>query len=162
MGLRGPPNKPTALKVLEGTWRADRVAPDEPEPEIERPERPSHIIGPAREEWDRIVPELERLRLLSQIDRSALAAYCDAYGEWVLARRELQKGRVCKTPQGMLMPHPAVAIRNKALEHMKAFLTEFGMTPGSRTRMRATPPQAKPVTMKDRLRGGSGGNARTG
>jgi phage terminase small subunit len=40
------------------------------------------------------------------------------------------------------MQSPFLAVANKALEQMRAFLNEFGMTPASRTRVHAERPSA--------------------
>jgi phage terminase small subunit len=40
-------------------------------------------LGPvARREWDRLTAELAPLRILTHLDRAALAAYCGAYAMW--------------------------------------------------------------------------------
>ena len=39
------------------------------------------------------------------------------------------------------MQSPYLAIANKAMEQMRAMLTEFGMSPSSRTRVHVTPPR---------------------
>ena len=45
----------------------------------------------ARREWDRLVGELAPLRLLTNLDRAALAAYCGAYALWAEATEAIQK-----------------------------------------------------------------------
>src|SRR5262249_48309974 len=42
-------------------------------------ECPSHLSSLARQEWDRIVPELTAIGILSNADRAQLAIYCTAY-----------------------------------------------------------------------------------
>jgi P27 family predicted phage terminase small subunit len=136
MGKRGPAPKPTALKLLQGTYRQDRAARNEPVPEVSVPSCPSWLHAEAKREWRRIVPELERLGLITTIDRAALAAYCQAYAEWWEMERDIaQNGRWQLTETGYEAQRPAVSIRSKALDHMKAFLKEFGLTPSSRTRV---------------------------
>ncbi len=79
-------------------------------------------------------------RRLSRIDRAALAAYCQAWGRWVEAEEALRKyGVMIKSPSGFPMQSPYLAIANKAMEQMRAMLTEFGMSPSSRTRVHADP-----------------------
>lgn len=136
MGRRGPAPKPTALKLVQGTYRADRAPNNEPMPEPAVPSCPSWLGREAKREWRRIVPELEQLGLLSRIDRSALAAYCQAYGEWWEMEREIQKnGRVQVTDTGYEVIRPCVGIRDRALDRMYRYLREFGLSPSSRTRV---------------------------
>jgi P27 family predicted phage terminase small subunit len=46
----------------------------------------------ARNEWHRIVPELERLGFLTVIDLGTLEIYCDLYERWRRARVESVNG----------------------------------------------------------------------
>jgi len=80
--------------------------------------------------------DLEPLGLLTKIDMAALAAYCMAYSRWVEAENMIRKhGMLVKSPNGYPMQSPYLAIANKAVEQMKSFLTEFGMTPAARSRI---------------------------
>jgi phage terminase small subunit len=51
---------------------------DEPKPEAAIPECPPELSSFARKEWDRLATELGSLRILTNLDRAALAAYCTA------------------------------------------------------------------------------------
>ena len=86
--------------------------------------------------------ELYDLGVLSAVDRAALAAYCQAYGRWVAAERELRRedgsmNLISVTSNGNVIQNPLVGIANKSLELMHKYLTEFGMSPSSRTRVGA-------------------------
>ena len=134
--MPGPPKKPTKLKILEGNPGKRPLNMNEPQPEAGRPTCPSHLSATARTEWRRIVPELERLGLLTMIDRSALAAYCQAYGRWVQAEKVLkEKGPLYKTEKGNVITSPMLWVANKAIDQMHRFMVEFGMTPSSRSRI---------------------------
>ncbi|WP_417208440.1 phage terminase small subunit P27 family [Antarctobacter sp.] len=87
--MRGRKPKPSGLKLVTGTDRSDRQNPSEPKPQPACPEPPDHLKGEARAEWDRVCGQLCALGILSQIDRAALAAYCQAYGRWVQAETAL-------------------------------------------------------------------------
>lgn len=110
---------------------------------------PSWLDGEAKAEWRRIVPELRRLGLLTLIDRSALSAYCQAWAELRIATERLGKeGRVIERqlfsrdgePLGVkLLQNPAFAQQNAAMDKIKKFLVEFGLTPASRSRMSVQP-----------------------
>lgn len=44
------------------------------------------------------------------------------------------------TESGYVMQHPAVGIANSALELMRKFMSEFGMTPASRSKIKLETP----------------------
>ena len=46
-----------------------------------------------------------------------------------------KKGMTFKTPNGFVQKRPEVTIAREAMQLMKAFAAEFGMTPSSRTRL---------------------------
>jgi P27 family predicted phage terminase small subunit len=139
---RGAKPRPTRLKILSGTLRKHRTNAEEPVVTPDIPTCPRELSRAARKEWRRIGPELAQMGLLSRIDRAALAMYCDHYGRWLEAIAALQKyGVVIKSPNGYPMQSPYVAIANKAGEQVRLLLAEFGMSPSSRTRVHATPPQ---------------------
>jgi len=142
--MAGRKPRPTAIKILEGEPNKDRINLNEPKPRLSIPTCPAHLSGAARYEWRRIVPELEALGLLTQVDRAALAGYCQAYGRWVIAERKLSElssmspdrmAFLYKTTNGNLIINPLLSVANKAMEQMHKFLIEFGMTPSSRCRI---------------------------
>lgn len=146
MKQTGPPKKPTALKLIQGTYRKDRVAGNEPKPEIAIPAVPTELSGEAKEEWTRVSEELRQLGLLSRIDRAALAAYCECWADFIEAtKKTVELGKVIKTAAGNVIENPYYTIKKRSAELMHKFLTEFGMTPASRTRIDASPlPADKP------------------
>src|SRR3954470_9706696 len=77
--MRGRRPKPTRLKVLTGNPGKRPLNTNEPEPEPAVPECPPELGPVAKREWDRLVNELSSLRLLTNLDRGALASYCGAY-----------------------------------------------------------------------------------
>jgi P27 family predicted phage terminase small subunit len=140
----GPPRKPTKLKLIQGTFRQDRAVGHEPKPDIEIPQVPAHLSDEAKVEWGRVSQELAQLGLLTRIDRAALAAYCECWADWVEASRlcatkDGQDRKVIKTAAGNFVENPYYSIKKRSAELMHKFLTEFGMTPASRTRIDASP-----------------------
>lgn len=133
---------PSNLKVLRDTDQKCRMNPHEARPNPEIPSAPRHLSREALMEWGRITDELHRLGLLSNIDRAALAAYCQAYGRWSEAEAQIYADPdnprlTTVTANGTTIQHPLVGIANSAALLMHKFLTEFGMTPSSRTRVAA-------------------------
>lgn len=139
MGARGPKGKPTNLKVLEGN-RGKRASNDsEPKPNPLMDLKPPVFLDKfGKAEWKRIVPVLASLGLLTEIDRAALAGYCNAYGTWENANRQMRgKSMVIFTEKGYPVQNPLLNVINKQSDMMKAYLVEFGMTPAARSRVSA-------------------------
>ncbi len=134
MGGRRP--KPTKLRIVQGNPGKRALPKDEPEPEVCIPDPPGHLSKVALEEWERIAPILEKQGLISDMYRAALAAYCDSYSDWVKAGEMVErKGLTYTTDKGNVIQHPAVGMKNTAKGMMHRFLTEFGLSPSSITRV---------------------------
>jgi P27 family predicted phage terminase small subunit len=111
---------------------------DEPRPEAAIPDCPPELSALARKEWNRLVGELSVLRMLTNLDRAALAAYCGAYALWAEATEAIQKyGVMIKSPQGFPIQSPYLSIANRQAEIMMRIASEFGFTPASRSRISA-------------------------
>lgn len=134
--MRGRRPKPTRLKILTGNPGKRPLNTNEPRPEPETPECPVELGPVAKREWERLVVELSKLRILTQLDRAALAAYCGAYALWAEAMEAIQKyGTMVKSPSGYPQQSPYVAIANRQAEIMMRIASEFGFTPASRSRI---------------------------
>jgi P27 family predicted phage terminase small subunit len=110
------------------------------------PTRPPHLQGEARKEWSRLGRRLRDAGLLTDIDKTALAIYCQAWARWLEAEEQLAKyGTVIMTPSSFPVQSPYLAIANKAMEQMTRILVEFGMSPSSRSRVTPGPRPHKPL-----------------
>jgi len=137
--------KPTALKILEGNPGRRPLNKNEPNPPQIASGCPEWLSDKAKEEWARAAPILERLGLLTELDRVAFAGYCQNYGKWVEAEEFLkEKGTTYgyskkdddgKTIAVYITQFPQVAIARKCMEQIIKLCAEFGMTPSSRGRM---------------------------
>lgn len=145
MGTRGPKPLPAKLHLINGN--RSKLTPskllDGVHPLVSIPDPPEHLLPEALEEWARITVELEKLGLVTEIDRAALAVYCQAYGRWVNAELKLAENNgsamVDITPSGYKQQGVWLQISNRAVEQMHKFLAEFGMTPSARSRVTASP-----------------------
>lgn len=143
--MRGRKPTPTHLKLLNGNPSKRPLNTNEPKPDRRMPTCPSHLNPSAKAEWKRIASQLSCLRILTNLDRAALAAYCQAYGRWVQAERKLQETpMLLKLPSGYVQPNPWLAIANKQLELMHKYMSEFGLTPVSRSRVSVNQPYLGP------------------
>jgi P27 family predicted phage terminase small subunit len=139
--------KPTHLKLITGNLRKSRLNDTEPKLEPLLPDPPPVLSADALEEWEKISRRLLAAGILTGLDRSTLAAYCQSYGRWMQAERALTEmaksdavtaGLVTITTNGNAIQNALVGIANKAMSDMVRYAAEFGMTPSSRTRIRAT------------------------
>lgn len=157
-GTRGPLPKPAALKLLEGNAGKrplDLAAGINPR--IEIPSPPRHLSPEARKEWKRITPLLEELGLISGLDRTALALYCQAVGR--LSELETSfNGKVARlvdehgmdyadavyqashavTPSGYAQQSVIVQLIKSHREQVNRYLMHFGLSPAARGRVQAS------------------------
>jgi len=139
--MRGRKAKPTALKVLEGNRGKRKLNKREPKPAPGIPACPRSLSRRARQEWKRVTPELDRLGLLTVVDRAALAGYCQSWADYCEAVEWMEKnGRVMtvrddKGNVRFTQAVPQFGIAVKSLDRVRAFASEFGLTPASRTRL---------------------------
>ena len=112
--MRGRKPRPTVLKLMEGNPGKRPLNDREPTPPVEMPECPEFLDARARAEWDRTVPVLAKMGLLTAADRSALAAYCVAYSRWVQAEAQVARfGTIVKSPEKGLPDEVAVSHRGR-------------------------------------------------
>jgi len=133
--MKGRPPVSAAVKRLSGN-PGKRAIRDDAAFESRVPRCPAHLTAEARREWRRVVRELAEAGLLTTVDRAALACYCQAWADWVDAQAHIDEGgRVCTSETGYQYQSPWVSIAKNAMEQMRRFMTEFGMTPSSRSRV---------------------------
>ncbi|MCU9848951.1 phage terminase small subunit P27 family [Defluviimonas sp. WL0024] len=144
--MRGRKPKPTALKLIEGNPGKRPINGSEPKPPTSQPTCPAHLSPTAKTEWKRLATVLNEIGLLTQIDRTVLAAYCQAYGRWVEAERKLaETPPLIKTPAGYVQVSPWITISNKQVELMTRLMAELGLSPSARSRLAIQVPNgAKP------------------
>ena len=150
--MKGRKPKPVVLRVIHGSAAVERANAELPRPRRVLPRCPSHLTGEAEKCWHRLARELYDAGLLASIDRDALTAYCAAYARWRKAEEMLAKtGEVILTNTrsetsedgtvtnsgGNLVQNPWLAVSNRALDQMTKLAQEFGMTPSSRSRVKA-------------------------
>lgn len=133
--MSNPPT-PTAIKLAYGNPGKRPMNPDEPMPPVGA-QMPEGMSEAAQKEWGRISKQLENAGILTEIDADALGLYCEAYARYKHANAQLARfGIVVRGARtGFPVQSPFLAIANKAFEQMRSILTEFGMTPSSRTRV---------------------------
>lgn len=156
--MPSPIPKPAKLKLIEGrgngTDSGGRKVAEGPEFSRSAPEAPGWLPSEARAEWDRVVPELDRLGILKSIDRASLTSYCMTWARLVEAsaiveregtvvregvgRRISAEGEAPVYEREKLYRHPALLTAEAASKELRAWANEFGLTPSAERRLAST------------------------
>ena len=140
----GPRPTPVSLKLARGNPGKRPVLTGQARP-TKGATLPSDLSGAAKAEWRRLRPELERLGLLTVLDRAALSAYCEAWADFVWAVKTIRtSGRITKAGNGTCIPHPAVAIKRQSMQRIRELANEFGFSPAARARIDLEEPGGDP------------------
>jgi len=139
VGRRGPPLKPTKLKVLRGNPGKRRLPGDANLPPSV-PTCPEWLTPRAKTLRTRIVKGLTKLGVINELDREKLAFMAQALDEaYELEARiiEIRKadgveGLIFYTDKGFPMPNPLVKLRNDTVARFHKLASEFGMSPADR------------------------------
>lgn len=140
--MRGRKPVPTALKLVNGNPSKRPINMHSFAPQSRIPRCPQHLKGEARKEWKRVVAELHRYQMISEVDRGELAMMCTQWARYVEAEEMIEKaakgggsGLFVKTPNGFPIQSPWLAVSNKAIEQYRGLCADFGMTPAARVRV---------------------------
>jgi P27 family predicted phage terminase small subunit len=131
--FRGNPSKKPIAELTEKGVQWEMIA--------DSPVCPAHLDHFAREEWDRIAPDLYMLGLINKLDQAELAVYCQAYSDWRRARMRVEQlgengGFVDLTPNGFRQIGVWMQIANRAEERMRSAGASFGLNPSARAKAR--------------------------
>lgn len=147
MGRRGPPPEPSALKLLKGNPGKRAINHAEPQPaKAKKGSRrvPSTLPPAGKRLWAALVPELERLNLLTKIDDATLHGACLSYARALEAGVLVKKqGMTIVTDKGFIIQHPAVSIERNSWASWLRFATQFGLTPSARSSLHIKPLEEK-------------------
>ena len=133
MGRRGPAPEPTSLRLLKGKRPLNR---NEPKPRPIAPSCPRWLDPEARKEWRRLAPELERLGLLTVLDRAVFAIYCTCWSDFKMFSEIIRReGAVISGHRGVPRKHPLLPALHWAMDAVRVWSQEFGLTPLSRSRL---------------------------
>jgi P27 family predicted phage terminase small subunit len=105
------------------------------------PDAPAHLDERARARFTTMAEMLARHGVMTELDGSALARYAVIWCRWVDTEADVKRrGPVVKTEGGNIIQNPFLSIANKCLYQMAQIESEFGLTPSSRSRIRAATP----------------------
>jgi P27 family predicted phage terminase small subunit len=144
--MKGRKPTPSHLRLLQGNVQRRPVPMDEPQPLqlLDAPPPLAFIEAYAKEEWERLAPELVRMGLMTLVDSAPFAAYCVAFARWRTAEEALarmadkdpvMRGLIVRSKAGTAMENPLVYTSRRAAQEMLRFASEFGFTPAARARI---------------------------
>ena len=121
--MSGPPPQPSRLRMLRGNPGKAKLNPAEPQPGPLSPECPEELTQrDAKNEWNRLVPHLIAIGMVTSADRAVLIGYCAMWAEWLHLHD--------------VGPQDAA---HRAYLHLLRSMAELGLTPASRSRVHAVP-----------------------
>ena len=141
MATRGPKPKATVIKLITGNPGRRPMNDREAKPKVKIPHPPALLEGDALREWRRITVLLAEVGLITKLDRTVIAAYCQAWARWLECERMLKTtGLIVRTPNGYPAYSPYLAASNKALDQLRQLTEQIGLSGSARSRIRATEP----------------------
>jgi P27 family predicted phage terminase small subunit len=142
MGRRGPPPKPTALKLERGNPGKRPLNTEEPEltPATRKP--PAGMKGRAKAEWTRLVDELITKGVLTVGDMHAFEEYCTLVGEVDHYEKEMVHNRTAAHTLGYA--NYLLKLRTQ----LRQQAAHLGLTPSSRSGVKAVKVAADPAKAK--------------
>jgi P27 family predicted phage terminase small subunit len=126
---------PDNVRNLRGN-AGKRKPPSRPKAVVAQPSKPSDLKGEGLAEWKRVTPELERMGLLSKLDRGVLLLYCATYGIWHETwSRIMADGAVTVDERKLPRKHPLWQVYRDSAASIASLADKLGLTPAARGRM---------------------------
>jgi P27 family predicted phage terminase small subunit len=131
------------MKILAGNPGKRPLNTEEPQAEVpteafDAPPAELDENAAAQAEWRRLAPLLRKSRQVTESDKSALIAMCLEWSRYLEATKKIrQHGMVIKAPSGYPIVNPYLSIATKALASCSKLWPELGLTPSSRSRVKA-------------------------
>ncbi len=136
MAKPGPKPKPTALKLLSGVTRPDRLNLDEPVPSPNPPAPPEWLSAAALAVWDRLVAELETMGVLTSADTELYALFASTAAFYADAVRLVDTtGQLIRGRDGGVVKNPAAQLVRDNGSLLARLSADLGLSPSSRSRV---------------------------
>jgi P27 family predicted phage terminase small subunit len=129
------------LKLARGNPGKRPINLNEPKPKRGAPKCPSWLDAAAKKAWREIVPELDRIGVLTIVDRHILENYCRTWSRWRAAEDFISRHGEAfpiKDDAGKvkyIQQFPQVAITRHLLSALTKMQQELGLTPSARSRI---------------------------
>ncbi len=135
MGRRGPPKKPSALKVAQGQRARDIPKNEISAPVENAPEVKFELTERGQMLFDDVCKRLNLVGMITILDVQTITRYCDNFDKWLTYRDMLTKAPMVKvkTPMGeRIEPSPALMPYMNLGRELLKLEQQFGMTPSAR------------------------------
>lgn len=145
---RGRKPKPTHLKAVTGNPGRRPLPENEPQPKRARPDKPVGMGKFANKLWDVVSEEAFDMGVLTVADGPALRMLCEVWERFFQAQDALKRNEgmfyVSESVTGsgetevvktLIKVHPAVRIASDASKELRGWMSEFGLTPASRSKI---------------------------
>jgi P27 family predicted phage terminase small subunit len=154
----GRQGQPAVLKLLNGNKAKQSFSDlmDEVKDTgvpIAAPAMPTCLSDAAVAEWERVIPDLIVLGLVSTLDGMALATYCEAFADWQRFRRRIAElnakadssdaGDVQTFATGAKQISVWRQLANDAEKRANTAGAQFGFSPMARRNLKTTAPQGE-------------------
>jgi len=149
MSRPGGKKKPTVLKILEGTLRADRANPNEPKYKTVVLRAPTYLCKERKKLWRKWAKILTEPGILTIADASMFEQLIEV--KFALRKNqalidEVGGVRLVKAPSGYPMISPLHTIHRQLSMLHSSLCGEFGLSPSSRPNVSGTQNKKKPAT----------------
>lgn len=132
MGKRGPAPMPTALKLLHGERRAQRLNRTAPKP-TGGPVMPTGMSLASQKVWRRQIKALGATGVLTAVDADCLRAYCESVTRYEVSARLLEdSGPLVQGRSGDLVKNPLHQVARDNAMLMARFAMLLGFVPSAR------------------------------
>lgn len=137
--MAGP--KPLAIedKIARGNPGKQNLHKDE-QPKLaklfELPTAPKYLGEYGIKEWDRTGPLLVEAKMLTESDLPAFQAYCMNIDLLIQAQLDIQANGMQVMGHRGWVRNPAIAAFGQASTAIRGFVSEFGLSPSARSRIR--------------------------
>ena len=141
---KGPRRLTNKDKKLRGETRPSRANEAEPQVVAAEPKRPPWVKGRALVEWKVKVKQLAEAGMLTAIDDTALGLYCVAWAKVEKLIPLVESwGHTLVAANGGYVRNPDSVALVQAETALNRAMVELGITPSSRTRVKAAPKPKK-------------------
>lgn len=127
-------------KEMRGNPGQRKLTPKEERPAtsplFELPSAPEYLGEYGIKEWNKIGPELVRMKMLNETDLPAFSAYCMNIDLLINAQKDIQEHGMTVLGHRGWVRNPAIAAFGQASTAIRGFIGEFGLSPSARSRIR--------------------------
>lgn len=156
MGRKVVPIAVNRKNMTKAEKEARKKAEQKLQPKKDKIKTPKWLDKTAKKEWRRVCKELEELGLLTNIDITALAIYCDAFSKLLQANSEIESRGMFveytnKAGATNIIENPAVRTANKYADIIRKMCAEFGLTPSARAKLTLPKEEEEEDPIKNRF-----------